>query len=134
MKACLLRANTLTTVTLAAMLSVSCSKSPVGAAAHETRLRQQLSIPANRPFKDLGVVELAAQTPREVSLGTGRICLLTPTVLTDGNLLINLASEAKTAEGKTLSTHSRITVRSGQQCVLSIDGLLVGFTPKLKAE
>ena len=119
---------------LVVMLAVSCSKSPAGPTAQETRLRQQLSIPANVPVKDLGVVELSAQVPRQVSLGAGSDCLLTPTVMADGNLMINLFCEAKTADGKTLSSHSRITVRSGQQYVTSFDGLLVVFTPKLKAE
>jgi hypothetical protein len=134
MNACLLRAGTMNVAALVVMLAVGCSKSPAGPSAQETKLRQQLSIPANMPFTDLGVIELSAQVPKQVSFGAGRDCLLTPTVLPDGNLMINLFSEAKTADGKTLSEHSRITVRSGQQCAVTLDGLLVVFTPKLKTE
>ena len=116
------------------MLACGCSQSPVGPAASEARIREQLSIPAETPIKDLGVVELSAKVPRQVSLGPGSDCLITPAVLADGTLQLNLASETKTADGKLLRSHSLINLHSGQQCVVSIDGQLVVMTPKLKAE
>lgn len=134
MRACLLRPFTMSAAALMVTLAVGCSKSPGKPTTQEARLSQELSIPANTPFTNLGVVELSLQAPNRVSLGKDRYCLLSPTVLADHELLINLTSEAKTSDGKILSTHSKITVHSGQQCVVPLDGQLVAFTPKLKVE
>jgi hypothetical protein len=60
---------TISAAVLAAGLFVSCSKSPSKAVAKEAQLHHDLSIPANVPINDLGVIELAPNVPKHIKVG-----------------------------------------------------------------
>ena len=92
---------------------------------------------------DWGMVELAANTPKHLSLGEGKDCTLTATVLASGNLQIVIKSEDKPADGQTppgvpVGTPVELTqtmvVPSGVEMAGYVGHKLVRFTPKLKAE
>ncbi len=101
------------------------------------------TVPASKPAvdaappkrTDLGVIELSDRTPTQLDLGAGQNCIITPTVLADGSIQMDIAVEGKTADGNAeQSTLSRITVRPGQPCAISVGDTLIALTPKLKAQ
>lgn len=97
-------------------------------------MRQVSSLPADMPTVDLGEVELTASTPKRVSLADGKECVITPTLLADCSIQMDLAVESKAADGKMQQLgQSRITQRAGQQCGITVGGMMVSLTPKLKA-
>jgi hypothetical protein len=85
---------------------------------------------------DLGVVELTDRVPAQLDLGDGRSYVLTPTVLPDGNIQVEITVEVEIAEGKSEQlAKSRLTARPGQQCSVSAgDNLMITLTPRLKTE
>ena len=105
--------------------------------AEEARLRRELSIPARMAMKNLGVLELRADTPKRVSLGPGKDCTVTATVLTNGLLQMNLAYEAKVekADGSrtnNFSQRSRFLLPAGKQCAVKFGSdLMVVMRPTL---
>ena len=120
---------------LVAAFAVSCSKSPSEPTGQATNVRQVSSLPANMPKADLGEVEFTAHTQKRVSLGEGKECVITPTVLPDGSLQMDLAVERKDTEGKVQRlAQSRLTARPGQQCAISVGDTMVSLTPKLKIQ
>jgi hypothetical protein len=119
---------------LVVMLAVSCSKASSELAGEPKNVRQVSSLPADMPTVDLGEVELTASTPKRVSLADGKECVITPTLLADGSIQMDLAVESKAADGKMQRLgQSRITQRAGQQCGITVGGMMVSLTPKLKA-
>ena len=111
---------------MAALLAVGCSKQT----AHKAALREELSIAADLPVRDLGVVELSAGTPKLVRLGPGRDLTLTASVITNGMLQMSLAYESKseTAEGSPVRTtkhytqHSQFMLPAGKPCAVTLNG------------
>ena len=87
---------------LAAVGVVSCSKTN----ERDAQLRQEFSIPANMPVRDLGVVELRSNTPTRIVLGDGKDCTITATPLTNGFLQMNVAYTAKEEVVKGQTTHN----------------------------
>jgi hypothetical protein len=84
---------------------------------------------------DLGVIELSDRAPAQLDLGAGQNCIITPTVLSDGNIQMEIAVEGKTADGKAEQLgQSRLTARPGQQCAISVGDKMIALTPKLKSE
>jgi len=84
---------------------------------------------------DLGVIELSDRVPTQLDLGAGQNCIITPTVLSDGNIQMEIAVEGKTADGKVEQLgQSRLTARPGQQCAISVGDKMIALTPKLKNE
>jgi Flp pilus assembly secretin CpaC len=82
---------------------------------------------------ELGVVELSDRAPLRFNLGDGRSCVVTPTVLADGNIQMEIAVEAMAADGKSEQLgQSRLTARPGQQASISVGDRMIGLTPKLK--
>jgi hypothetical protein len=77
---------------LLAVLAVGCSKMT---ADEEAAVRQSFGVPADMPMKDLGEVELRAGIPKRVSVGWGKDCTITATVLTNGLVQMNLVCEFK---------------------------------------
>ena len=121
------------TAILVVMLAVGCSKNQSEPTAQGQNVRQVSSLPADMPKKDLGEVELSASILKRVSLDAGKECVITPTVLADGSLQMDLAVETKTADGKIQRLgKSRITSRPGQQSGVTVGGMMVSLTPKLK--
>jgi hypothetical protein len=49
---------------------------------------------------DLGEVERSGPTLKRVTLGAGKECVITPTLLADGNLEMDLAIDTKASDGK----------------------------------
>ena len=105
--------------------------------AEEAKLRRELSIPARMAMKNLGVVELRADSPKRVSLGPGKDCIVTATMLTNGLLQMNLAYEAKDAKAdgsrtNNYSQHSRFLLPAGKQCAVKFGpDLMVVMRPTL---
>jgi hypothetical protein len=120
-----------------ALFAVGCSKP----SAHEAKLRQELSIPADMPMRDLGVVELSADTPKLVSLGVGRDLTVTASVITNGMLQMSLAyaSKSETIDGRpaqAYSEHQSFMLPLGKQCAATfartaLGHLAVIIRPKL---
>jgi hypothetical protein len=88
-----------------------------------------------------GVVELSADTPKHISLGDGKDCALSATLLTDGNLEIIIKTTEKLAKEETpagfpigipVEETKTITAPAGQQVTGYIGHKLVRFTPQLK--
>ena len=101
---------------LTGLFAVSCSKSP------------------SEPT-DLGIVELSPRTPKRVSLGADKECLMLLIMQPDGNLRIEMAVEIRTADGKTNRVgQARLIARSGQQCALSVGDTMIALTPTLKTQ
>ncbi len=120
---------------LVTMIGVSCSKSPSEPTGQATNVRQVSSLPADMPTVDLGQVELTASTQKRVSLDEGKDCVITPTVLPDGNLQMELVVETKTGGGKVQRLgQSQLTARPGQECAISVGSMMVSLTPRLKTQ
>jgi hypothetical protein len=122
-------------VVLVALFAAGCSKSPSEPTTQATNVRQVSSLPADMPMNDLGEVELTAHTQKRVSLGDGKDCVITTTVLADGNLQMDLLVERKGDDGKIQRlAQSRLKARPGQQCAISVGDTMVSLTPKLKPQ
>jgi hypothetical protein len=117
-----------------AAASISCSRSPDGPRAQESKLQQGTNAPADQPVKEFGVVELSEGTPKRLSLAEGKEVTLTTTVLQDGDLQVVITSESKTADGLPTRVERKVTVPSGTRIHSSIDGVEVGWTPILKSK
>ena len=110
---------------LTALLSTSCSTSP----------RQASSGSCPAPTAELGVVELSARIPKIVNLGVGTNCTVTPTLLSGGEVQLELAVETPIADSKaTRLCQTRFIARLGMHHTVSVGDLLIGITPRLKAE
>jgi hypothetical protein len=84
---------------------------------------------------DLGVVELSNRTPMRLDLGEGKECVVTTTVLDDGQLQLAFASESKSPEGLTIQKEHTVTVLPDRQIIISaLDGAVVALTPTLKTK
>jgi hypothetical protein len=77
---------------LVAVLAVACSRMTADEA---TEVRQSFGLPADMPLKDLGAVELRVGTPKRVSVGRGKDCTITATVLTNGKVQLSLLYESR---------------------------------------
>ena len=77
---------------LLAVLAFSCSRMTAEDIAD---WRKSFGIPADMPMKDLGEVELRAGIPKRVSIGGGKDCTITATILTNGSVQLNLLYESK---------------------------------------
>jgi len=120
------------TLVLATLLAVGCSKSPSKSTA-SAKNPQFVSISADVPTKDLGEVEFTAGTQKRFTLVDGEVCVITPTVLADGAIQMDLEIESKTANGQFQRVdNARITQKPGQQCGILVGGMMVSLTPKMK--
>ena len=118
---------------LAAVGVVGCSKTN----ARDARLRQEFSIPADMPVRDLGVVELRSDTPQRIVLGDGKDCTVTATLLTNGLLQMNVVYYAKEEVVKGQTTHnfsqrSRFLLPVGRGCAPKLgEHLMVVMRPAM---
>jgi hypothetical protein len=105
--------------------------------AKEARLRQEFSIPAGMPVRDLGVVALHPDTPKRIALGDGRDCTITATPLTNGLLQMNVAYTAKEEVVKGQTTHNfsqraRFLLPVGRGCAPKLgEHLMVVLRPAM---
>ena len=126
---------TINAVVLVALFAGGCSKSPNDRTAQTANPQHVLSHPTDMPMKDLGEVELADHTPKRLSLGDGKECVIISTVLANGNLQMDLSVEGKGGDGKIQRlAQSTLTARPGQQCAISVGDTMVSLTPKLKTQ
>jgi regulator of replication initiation timing len=92
-------------------------------------------IPPPANVTDLGMIEISDRAPTQFDLGAGQNCVVTPTVLSDGNIQMEIAVEVKTDDGKVEQLgQSRLTARPGQQCAISVGDMMISLTAKLKTE
>ena len=105
--------------------------------------QQQHKLPTSDPktpslplgVTDLGVVEFSNRTPMRLDLGQGKECIVTTTVLDDGQLQMVFASESKGPDGLTIQQEHTVTVPPDRQIIVSaLDGAAVSLTPTLKTK
>jgi len=84
--------------------------------------------------KDLGVVELSDATPTRVDLGGGKECIITPRVISDNAVQLEMTVEAKDAAGNPMRVgSSRVTAKAGQPFSISVGDTIIAMTPTIKA-
>jgi hypothetical protein len=116
---------------LVILFVLGCSKS----AEQNDNLKNQVDLdPKSTIVTDLGVVELLPQVANRFKLKVGKECVLTPTVLPDGNLKIEVSVEAKNELGivKQLGK-ARTVTPPNQQFTVSVGDSIIGLTPKMKS-
>jgi len=70
-----------------------------------------------------------------LTLGRVQRCAITPTVLADGNILMEIAVEGMAADGKAEQLgQSRLTARPGQHCAISVGDRMIALSAKLKPQ
>ena len=106
---------------LAVILITGCSKSS----------SQQPHAGAPPNTKDLGAVELVAQTPMQFSLGSGKGVTVTGSPLSTG-MMVKLVMMTTNADGSVDRSQGQIETLPGQQCAISLGDTMVGLTPTLK--
>ena len=113
-----------------AQLAVASSQQPQVTPAAEVKVTS--GIP-NVNTTDLGMLELSEGTAARFDLGGGTNCVVTPTALSDGNVLMRIKAEVTNADGTAseLAT-SRITARPGQHCSISVGDRTIALGVKLK--
>src|SRR5438132_1102711 len=82
---------------------------------------------------DLGVVELSDHTPMRLDLGAGKECIVTTTVLADGNLQTVFVSESE-VDGVPIQTKQTLALSPGKQMACIINGVEITLTPILKTK
>jgi len=101
-------------VGLFTLASAGCSKhSSSGAAAAPT---------------DLGVVEVSNGIQTQRDLGSGRACIITPKIQTDGSIMLEMKIEES---GKTIAW-PRTLATSGKPVSISVGDIHFSLTPKIK--
>lgn len=84
---------------------------------------------------DYGEVDLSANAPVRFDIGTGRDCVITPTLLADGSVHMVIRIEGKSADGKARQlAQSRINSLPGRQITLLVGGTTIAYTPTLKTQ
>jgi hypothetical protein len=58
---------------------------------HDAKLRRDIHIPADMPIRDLGAIELSANTPRIINLGVGKDLTVTAYSMTNNMLQMSVA-------------------------------------------
>jgi hypothetical protein len=100
----------------------------------EVVVRPTSSLRADTPNVDLGVIELSSHTPKRVSFGTDKKCLLFPIVQPDGKLRIELAIERWKDGMINQLAHARFSADSGQMYAFSVGDTMIALTPTLKKQ
>jgi hypothetical protein len=80
---------------------------------------------------DLGVIELSDATPMRLDLGEGKECVVTTTVLDDGQLQMVFTFESE-IDGVPIQTKQTATVLPGRQIAKIIGGVEIALTPTRK--
>ena len=69
-----------------------------------------------------------------LDLGEGKECVVTTTVLDDGQLQMVFASESKSPEGLTIQKEHTVTVLPDRQIIISALDAVLSLTPTLKTK
>ncbi|HEY1717804.1 MAG TPA: hypothetical protein VGH42_05840 [Verrucomicrobiae bacterium] len=81
----------------------------------------------------LGTVELTNQSPTRLDLGSGKGCVLTPTVLPSGDIQFDVVVEENDPKGKTLQfTAPQVVTHPDKSISVSVGDICFALTPKLK--
>lgn len=113
--------TSLITLALLASLFTGCSKHSPDVAA----VRPKIS--------NLGVVEVSDGIPSRHELGSGRICVIKPTLKKDGSVLLAMTIEETDSTGATQTLASPSVMTSPDQAVeISIGDVGVKLTPHIK--
>jgi hypothetical protein len=84
---------------------------------------------------DLGTLELSDGTPTRFDPGGGTNCVVTPTALSDGNVLMQISSAVTNADGIVSELGvSRLTARPGQHCSISVGDRMIALAVTLKPQ
>jgi hypothetical protein len=106
---------------LLAVLFTSCSKHSPDAAA----VRPKVS--------DLGVVEVSDGVTSRHDLGNGRVCVIKPTIKTDGTVLLAMTIEETDSNGADrVLSHLNALTFPDRSVEVSDNGVGVGLTPHIK--
>ncbi len=91
--------------------------------------------PPHRDTTDLGSLELQSGIAVHFDLGGGTNCTVTPTALSDGNILMEIKVGVTNADGTVseLGT-SRLTAPPGQRGSISVGDRMIGLAVKLKTQ
>jgi len=82
---------------------------------------------------DLGSLELQSDVAVQFDLGGGTNCIVTPTVLSDGNNTMQIKVGVTNADGTFSELGvSRITARPGQHCSISVGDRMIALAVRLK--
>ena len=100
---------------LVGLLIVGCSKHAQGTAD------------AQKSF-NLGVVEVSDGTPIRHDFGGGRVCTITPTILTNGDI----GMECKIEESGKVVASPRMEAKPGVPVMCSGGGISIELTPRIK--
>ena len=80
---------------------------------------------------DLGAVELVPETPKQFDLGSGKVCTLVASPLTNG-IEVEVTVMTTNANGSIQHWMSRVKTLPGRECSVSMGDFGVGLTPTLK--
>ncbi len=80
---------------------------------------------------DLGAVELVPETPKQFDLGSGKVCTLLASPLTNG-VEVEVTVMTTNVNGTIQHWMSRIKTLPGRPCSVSMGDFGVGLTPTLK--
>ena len=80
---------------------------------------------------DLGSVELVPETPKQFDLGSGKVCTLLASRLTNG-IEVEVTVMTTNANGSIQHWMSRVKTLPGRECSVSMGDFGVGLTPTLK--
>jgi hypothetical protein len=87
------------------------------------------------PTTDLGMLDFAEGVAARFDLGGGTNCVVTPTVLPDGNVMMQIAMAATNTDGTSTELGTgRITARFGQHCSISVGDRMIALGVKPKTE
>jgi ribosomal protein S8E len=115
-----------------AQLAVASSDQRQTSPASDVKVRASVP-PVNET--NLGMVELSDGIAARIDLGAGTNCVITPTVLSDGNAQMQITVEVTNADGTASQLgQARLTARPGQHCSISVDDRMIALTPRLKAQ
>ncbi len=79
---------------------------------------------------NLGIIEFSDRTPMRLDLGEGTTCLVTTTLLDDGQLSMVFSFETD-VDGVPTRTEQSATVVPGKQFAMTLHGALIALTPTL---
>lgn len=109
------------TLALFGLLFTSCSKHSPDALATQPNV------------SDLGVVEVSDGVTSRHDLGNGRVCVIKPSIKTDGSVLLAMTIEKTDSNGASqVLSHLNAITFPDKSVEVSENGLGVGLTPHIK--
>jgi hypothetical protein len=82
----------------------------------------------NQKVTNLGIIEVSDGVQSRYDLGGGRVCVITPAIQKDGNILLSMRVE----ESGKLLQQMRAQTRSDIGFQMTVGDISIGMTPHLK--